>query len=115
MACKFAWLSHPASGRETASGWNILRLQTNRLLPLTRRISGYRPTGFIFSGIHAVTLQVAIQTGSPDSQKLRRPQPVALAHLQHALNVHLAHLVERQRFPVVAFEGTRIPLLQLLR
>ena len=80
-----------------------------------RGISGCGTAGFIFSDVHTVAFQVAVQTGSPDSQKLRSPQPVALAHLQHALDVHLAHFVERQRFPVVSFQGTRIPLLQLLR
>ncbi len=105
-----------ASVRESVSGWNISWPQEEPSrgtlqsflsyrppsLPVTPRL-GRRATGFFFRGLHAVALQVAVQAGSPNAQKLRGPKPVATAHLQHALNVHFAHFFERKRLPVVAF------------
>src|SRR5579863_987998 len=41
-----------------------------------------------------VFLQIPVQTGPVDSQHLRRPQPVPLAHSQHPLNMLLSYLVQ---------------------
>src|SRR5216684_260660 len=121
--------AHSASERETVSGWNIPRLQESRpthhykmgLTSIAYQVSSSRSllrrgaSGFFFPGVRAVAFQVAVHTRSPDPQKLRGPQPVAPAHLQHPLDVHLAHLFERKWFPVVASQRTRLPVLQLLR
>ena len=56
-------------------------------------ISGGGASG-MRSNVETVALQIAIQAGAADSQYLRRAQPVAVAYLQHFLDVHLAHLLE---------------------
>lgn len=42
----------------------------------------------------AVALEVSVQAGAPNAQNLRRAQPVALAHVQHTLDVDFTHFVE---------------------
>ena len=117
---KFAANVGAASGREICSRWNSSRPQTSRRTRLTACynasfVSGCGATRFFFSGIEAIAFQVAVQTGASDSQELRSPQPVSLAHLQHALHVHFAHLFERQRFPVIVPPRARLRPLQLFR
>src|SRR5213078_66875 len=109
-----------ASGREIGSGWNSRGLQTNRVEHLTsvfnsRLVSSCGATGFFFSDLQAIAFQVAVQTGPPDSQESRGSQPASLTHLEPALDVHFAHLFERQRFPVVALPRTLLAVLQLFR
>src|SRR5437016_7991515 len=91
-------------------GSSILRAFFN-----SRLVSSRGATGFFFSDLQAIAFQVAVQTGAPDSQELRGSQPVSLTHLEHALDVHFAHLFERQRFPVLTLPRTLLPVLQLFR
>src|SRR2546429_4932953 len=81
----------------------------------SRLVSSCGATGFFFSDLQAIAFQVAVQTGAPDSQDFRGSQPRSLTHLEHALDVHFAHLFERQRFPVVTLPRTLLPVLQLFR
>src|SRR6266478_1228622 len=66
-------------------------------------------------GILPVAFQVAIQACASNSQDLRRAQPVALANIQHPLNVNLAQLSQRKGSPIISFRRPRVPLLQMLR
>ena len=72
-------------------------------------------SGFFFSGVHAISFQVAVQAGTPNSQKLRGLQAVALAQVQHPPDVHLAHVIKQERFPIVFLQRTRAAVLQVFR
>src|ERR1700739_2928000 len=72
-------------------------------------------TGRMRANVVTVALQIAVQAGAPDSQNLRRAQTVAVAHLQHLLDVNLAHIVERKRAPLFVSCQPRGSMLQVLR
>ena len=46
-------------------------------------------------GLLCGSLQKAVQTGATDPQHLRGSHAIAIAHIEHALNVHAADFIER--------------------
>ena len=50
----------------------------------------------------AITFEIAVKAGAADAENVRGAQAVALAHVEHALDVDLADFFERERLPVVA-------------
>src|SRR5712691_5205729 len=50
----------------------------------------------------ASALEVTVEAGTADAQDLCSAHAVPLAHLKHPLDVHAAHLFERQRAPGLA-------------
>src|SRR5713226_6722499 len=50
----------------------------------------------------AGAFEVAVEAGAADAQDLCSAHAVPLAHLKHPLDVHAAHLFERQRAPGLA-------------
>lgn len=62
----------------------------------------------------AIAFQIAVKARSSDSKHLRSAQAVSLTQLKHSLDMQLAHLVERQRPPVIALVSLRTAALQVL-
>src|SRR5580692_2988312 len=65
-----------------------------------RKVSG-GGAARVRTNVVTVALRVAIQAGAANPQDLGSAQPVAVAHLQHSLDLHLAEIVEGQRPPVL--------------
>jgi hypothetical protein len=61
-----------------------------------------------------IALQVATETGAANAQDLRATQTIAVAHLQHFLNVYLAYFVEREWLVIVIAIKVHRAMLQLL-
>src|SRR5579859_222276 len=88
----------------------------NRAWLAAESVSRRRAAAFLASmHVMAVAFQVTVEAGSPDSQDLRSPQAVPLAHLEHSLDVQFAHVVEGERPPRIAFQPWRVAVLQVLR
>ena len=57
------------------------------------------------------TFEVTVQARSSNSQDLRRPQAISLAHIENPVNVHLAHFFQGQRAPIVTRGRARATVL----
>jgi hypothetical protein len=73
-----------------------------------RRLAEFHGLGLF----RRVFFQIAVQAGPANSQDLRGAQAIPLAHIQNAPDVYLAHLLERQRTPLVTLRGSRPAMLQ---
>src|SRR5712671_2015436 len=76
-----------------------------------RASAGLSNFGF-FLGIF---FQVAIQAGPADAQYLCGAQAISLAHIEDSMDVRVAHLIERQRTPLISLGGARPAVLQTFR
>src|ERR1041385_5826613 len=92
----------------------LFRYLALRAPGITFARSGHNATRFSFARVIAVAFQVTVQARAANSQNLRGPQAVPLAHFQHALDMHFAYFLERQRPPFVALRGERSTMLQVL-
>jgi hypothetical protein len=60
-----------------------------------------------------ILFQITVQSGPPDSQRLRRPQSISFAHRQHSLNVLLSHFFQGQGPPIIPAAGPSPAVLQM--
>src|SRR5882762_1878635 len=73
------------------------------------------PTLAILGFSWGILFQVAIQAGPANAQYLRGAQAISLAHVEDSMDVRIAHLVERQRTPLISLGGARATVLQTFR
>jgi hypothetical protein len=65
--------------------------------------------------IAPIAFKITVETGAADAENLRGAKPIAVAHLQHFLDVDLADLIKSERLPVLVTGEPWCAVLKMFR